>query len=174
MQRHVRRSVQRGALRLVEPQRGLVVRREQHVAGPGSTNFPNSELHRRTGDSGHPRGDSGDAVRHRVHRGRVRDARQSDSRPSATCRTAQQQEGRDLRQTRPNTARIVNALKSLTASSIIYGEGSDGNPLGTSTPWCILYIDPSNFVTPAGEGVSDRRRQLPALLRPEQRRARLG
>ncbi|MBV8281622.1 MAG: hypothetical protein JO347_06100 [Candidatus Eremiobacteraeota bacterium] len=36
----------------------------------------------------------------------------------------------------------------MTARAITYGEGSDGQPLGTSAPWCILYIDPKNFVSP--------------------------
>ena len=34
------------------------------------------------------------------------------------------------------------------ATSIDFGVGSDGNPLGSTTPWCQLYIDPKNFVTP--------------------------
>jgi ABC-type phosphate transport system substrate-binding protein len=43
---------------------------------------------------------------------------------------------------------IVNALNSLTASSIVYGEGSDGNSLGSSTPWCQLYIPSNDFAAP--------------------------
>ena len=31
---------------------------------------------------------------------------------------------------------------------ITYGGGSDGNPLGSTTPWCQLYVDPSNFANP--------------------------
>ena len=49
----------------------------------------------------------------------------------------------------PNNALALAAsFKSLTGSSITYGEGSDLNPLGTSAPWCILFINPSNYVTP--------------------------
>jgi phosphate transport system substrate-binding protein len=47
-----------------------------------------------------------------------------------------------------NKAAVAGALKKVTASSITYGEGSDEQPLGTSTPWCVLYVDPKNFVTP--------------------------
>jgi phosphate transport system substrate-binding protein len=43
---------------------------------------------------------------------------------------------------------VANAFKRVSAQSITYGEGSDGQPLGTSRPECILYIDPSHIVTP--------------------------
>ncbi len=43
---------------------------------------------------------------------------------------------------------MAKALSKVTASNIIYGEGSDGNPLGSTTPWCQLYVDPSKFSTP--------------------------
>ena len=45
-----------------------------------------------------------------------------------------------------NKKAVAAALGNLNAGSITYGEGSDGQPLGSSAPWCILYIDPSNFV----------------------------
>lgn len=44
-----------------------------------------------------------------------------------------------------------NALASVTAASITHG-GSDGNPLATSRPECILYIDPSKFTNPIANG----------------------
>ncbi|HVR45358.1 MAG TPA: substrate-binding domain-containing protein [Candidatus Binatia bacterium] len=47
-----------------------------------------------------------------------------------------------------NKKQVKNALKKVNARSITYGEGSDGQPLGTSAPWCVLYIDPKNFVSP--------------------------
>jgi len=47
-----------------------------------------------------------------------------------------------------NNQNVVNALKKVIASNIQYGEGSDGVPLGTSRPECVLYIDPSKFVSP--------------------------
>lgn len=37
---------------------------------------------------------------------------------------------------------------NITAGDIQYGEGSDEQALGTSAPWCVLYIDPKYFVTP--------------------------
>lgn len=40
------------------------------------------------------------------------------------------------------------AFKNVTASSIVYGEGSDGNPLASSTPWCQLYIPATTYVNP--------------------------
>jgi ABC-type phosphate transport system substrate-binding protein len=43
---------------------------------------------------------------------------------------------------------VANALKKVTASNITYGEGSDGVPVGTSRPECILYVDPSHFAVP--------------------------
>ena len=46
---------------------------------------------------------------------------------------------------------LTKTFGSLTSADITYGEGSDEQPLGTSTPWCILYIDPSKYAsTPAG------------------------
>jgi len=47
-----------------------------------------------------------------------------------------------------NALALAASFKSLNASSITYGEGSDLNPLGTTSPWCILFINPSNYVTP--------------------------
>jgi ABC-type phosphate transport system substrate-binding protein len=43
---------------------------------------------------------------------------------------------------------VKGALAKVTSAAITYGGGSDGQPLGTSAPWCILYIDPKNFVSP--------------------------
>lgn len=47
-----------------------------------------------------------------------------------------------------NKTALVNAFKKVIASNIQYGEGSDGIALGTSRPECVLYIDPSNFISP--------------------------
>jgi len=47
-----------------------------------------------------------------------------------------------------NKTEVANAFKKVTAANIQYGEGSDGNPLGTSAPQCVLYIDPKYFVSP--------------------------
>jgi ABC-type phosphate transport system substrate-binding protein len=43
---------------------------------------------------------------------------------------------------------VKNALAKVTAANITYGGGSDGNPLGSTTPWCQLYVNPSNFANP--------------------------
>ncbi|HEY1429397.1 MAG TPA: substrate-binding domain-containing protein [Candidatus Tumulicola sp.] len=43
---------------------------------------------------------------------------------------------------------VAGALKKVTAANIDYGEGSDGVPLGTTRPECVLYIDPKYFVSP--------------------------
>jgi ABC-type phosphate transport system substrate-binding protein len=45
-------------------------------------------------------------------------------------------------------AAVKAALAKVTAANITYGGGSDGNPLGSTTPWCQLYVSPTNFVTP--------------------------
>ncbi|MGA9272829.1 MAG: substrate-binding domain-containing protein [Candidatus Cybelea sp.] len=45
-----------------------------------------------------------------------------------------------------NQTAVANALKN--AKTITFGEGSDGVSLGSSTPWCQLYINPSEFVKP--------------------------
>jgi phosphate transport system substrate-binding protein len=45
-------------------------------------------------------------------------------------------------------AAVADALKKVSAKNISFGEGSDGVPLGSSRPECILYVDPSHFVSP--------------------------
>lgn len=45
-----------------------------------------------------------------------------------------------------NAKAVANALKK--ATTINYGGGSDGNPLGSTTPWCQLYVPPTEFVSP--------------------------
>ncbi len=47
-----------------------------------------------------------------------------------------------------NAAAVAGALAKVTSAAIDYGGGSDGMPLGTSKPWCILFIPPSNFDLP--------------------------
>ncbi len=47
-----------------------------------------------------------------------------------------------------NRTTLVKAFSKITASSIQYGMGNDGNPLGSSTPWCQLFIPTSDYVTP--------------------------
>jgi ABC-type phosphate transport system substrate-binding protein len=43
---------------------------------------------------------------------------------------------------------LVKALAGVVGSSIDYGMGSDGNSLGSSTPWCQLYVPYTAFVNP--------------------------
>lgn len=43
---------------------------------------------------------------------------------------------------------LVKALAKIRAANIEYGMGNDGNPLGSSTPWCQLYIPTSAYVSP--------------------------
>ncbi|MBV9719670.1 MAG: substrate-binding domain-containing protein [Candidatus Eremiobacteraeota bacterium] len=47
-----------------------------------------------------------------------------------------------------NSATLAKAFAKVTAANITYGGGSDGNPLGSSTPWCQLYIPNSYYVNP--------------------------
>ncbi|MBV9056050.1 MAG: substrate-binding domain-containing protein [Candidatus Eremiobacteraeota bacterium] len=47
-----------------------------------------------------------------------------------------------------NKKYVISAFKNVTSSAITYGGGSDEVPLGSSAPWCQLYIDPKNFVNP--------------------------
>ncbi len=47
-----------------------------------------------------------------------------------------------------NRSAVAGALKKITASHIQYGGGADGNPLGSSTPWCQLYLPPNLYDNP--------------------------
>lgn len=47
-----------------------------------------------------------------------------------------------------NKRAVKRALAKLTAANVTYGGGSDGSPLGSTTPWCQLYIDPSKYDSP--------------------------
>jgi ABC-type phosphate transport system substrate-binding protein len=47
-----------------------------------------------------------------------------------------------------NPAAVAQALKKATPASIVDGEGADGTSLGSSTPWCQLYIPVSAYVSP--------------------------
>lgn len=53
----------------------------------------------------------------------------------------------------PTSKKDTNAaLSILSAKSITYGGGSDGVPLATSRPVCVLYIDPAKFTNPVASG----------------------
>jgi ABC-type phosphate transport system substrate-binding protein len=47
-----------------------------------------------------------------------------------------------------NANAVAEALAKATPSKIVYGEGSDGSPLGSSNANCQLYIPPSSFIDP--------------------------
>lgn len=47
-----------------------------------------------------------------------------------------------------DAAAVDAAFKNLSSANIQYGEGSDGNPIATASPGCILYIPPSAFTFP--------------------------
>jgi len=51
-----------------------------------------------------------------------------------------------------SSAAIAAGLAGVTAAHIQYGEGADGNPLGSSTPWCQLVINPADFQDPTESG----------------------
>jgi ABC-type phosphate transport system substrate-binding protein len=47
-----------------------------------------------------------------------------------------------------NHTAVAAAFKKVTAADINYGGGSDEQPLGTSAPWCALYVDYKYYVNP--------------------------
>lgn len=49
-------------------------------------------------------------------------------------------------------ANVLATFSTITASSIEYGQGSDGLPLATSKPNCILYLNPTSWIDPVLKG----------------------
>ncbi len=47
-----------------------------------------------------------------------------------------------------NTGSVAAALAKVVAGNITYGGGSDGNPLGGTTPYCQLYLNPNLWQLP--------------------------
>lgn len=47
-----------------------------------------------------------------------------------------------------NAKTIAAAVANIGSTSLQYGEGSDGSPVGTSRPECMLYVNPVSFVRP--------------------------
>jgi ABC-type phosphate transport system substrate-binding protein len=45
-------------------------------------------------------------------------------------------------------ANLTKSFAKITAKNIQFGEGNDGNTLGSSTPWCQLFIPTSAYVNP--------------------------
>ena len=114
--------------------------------GPGSTNFPNAHF---IGESGNP-GVLAAIQATPYGTGYVEGAYAKSANPAVG--KAYLQNGHNAKGaifvSPKNPAAVVNALKHVTSANITYGEGSDEVPLGTSAPWCILYVDPSNFISP--------------------------
>jgi ABC-type phosphate transport system substrate-binding protein len=107
--------------------------------GPGSTNFPNSRFH---GESGNP-GVIGAIQADPFGTGYAEGAWAAAAGISQA--SLLDSSGKHfISPTNPKAVAI--ALKK--ATKIAYGQGSDGNPLGSTTPWCQLYISPTEFVNP--------------------------
>jgi ABC-type phosphate transport system substrate-binding protein len=114
--------------------------------GPGSSNDPNPSF---IGESGNP-GVLAAIQSTPFSTGYVEGAYAKSANPPVAQALLQSgQKGQKALFVDPtDKVAVANALKKVTAQSITYGEGSDGVPLGTSRPECVLYIDPSHFVTP--------------------------
>jgi len=114
--------------------------------GPGSANFPNPQF---IGESGNP-GVLAAIQATPYGTGYVEGAYAKSANPKvaqAYLQNGQTKKGA-IFVSPMNAAAVTGALKKVNAGNITYGEGSDEVPLGTSAPWCILYIDPSVFVSP--------------------------
>jgi phosphate transport system substrate-binding protein len=113
--------------------------------GPGSSSDPNPNF---IGESGNPGVLA--AIQSTPHStGYLEGAWAKSANPKvgqALIQSGAKKNGKAIFADPTNKKAVKAALGNLNAGSITYGEGSDGQPLGTSAPWCILYIDPSNFV----------------------------
>jgi ABC-type phosphate transport system substrate-binding protein len=115
--------------------------------GPGSTGDPNARF---IGESGNP-GVLAAVQSTPFGTGYLEGAWAKSANPKvaqALLQAGSKKNGNAIFADPTNKKEVAAAFKKVTAGSITYGEGSDGQPLGTSAPWCILYIDPSNFVSP--------------------------
>ncbi len=113
--------------------------------GPGSSGDPNSRFIGESGNPGVVAGIQGDEWGTGYAEGAW-----VKSAPAGTYGTLEQSSVLDTSNTifvsPTNKTAVAGALAN--AKTITYGMGSDGITLGSSTPWCQLYIDPSQFVTP--------------------------
>lgn len=112
--------------------------------GPGSSSDPNPNF---IGESGNP-GVLAAIQSTPFGTGYVEGAWAKSANPKvgqALIQAGQKKSGKAIFADPTNKKAVAAGLSGLNAGSITYGEGSDGQPLGTSAPWCILYIDPSNF-----------------------------
>jgi ABC-type phosphate transport system substrate-binding protein len=110
--------------------------------GPGSSGDPNSRFHGESGNPGVIGGIQADPFGTGYAEGAWAQA--------AGVAQASLLDSSGKKFVSPTNAKAVaNALKKV--GTIDYGQGSDGNPLGSTTPWCQLYIPPSEFTnTPKG------------------------
>lgn len=114
--------------------------------GPGSTSFPNPHF---IGESGNP-GVLAAIQSTPFATGYLEGAWAASANPHVGQAMLQNgmKLGKPIFVAATNRTAVAKALSKVTASNITYGEGSDGNPLGSTTPWCQLYVDPSKFSTP--------------------------
>jgi ABC-type phosphate transport system substrate-binding protein len=114
--------------------------------GPGSSKFPNPNFIGETGDPGILA-----AIQATPYStGYVEGAYVKSANPKVGQALLQNgQKGKTAIFVDPtNRQGIEKALAKVTAANITYGGGSDGNPLGSSTPWCQLYVSATNYVSP--------------------------
>jgi ABC-type phosphate transport system substrate-binding protein len=114
--------------------------------GPGSSNDPNSDFIGETGDPGILAGIQTTAF----STGYVVGGYVKASNPKVDQAWLQSgfAKNKPIFVTPTDHAALVAAFKKVTAADITYGEGSDEQPLGTSAPWCVLYVDYKNYVNP--------------------------
>ncbi len=113
--------------------------------GPGSSGDPNSRF---IGESGNP-GALAAIQSTPFATGYLEGAWAKSGNPKvaqALLQAGSKKNGKAFFADPTNKQAVDSAFNDVNGGSITYGEGSDGQPLGTSAPWCILYIDPSNFV----------------------------
>ncbi|MBV8499040.1 MAG: substrate-binding domain-containing protein, partial [Candidatus Eremiobacteraeota bacterium] len=118
-------------------------------AGPGSSGDPNKNFIGEQGDPGIVNAVQTTAFATGYVTGAYVKAATGPGLAQALLQNGASKSGNPVFTDPTNKKQVVDALKKVTARAITYGEGSDGNPLGTSAPWCVLYIDPKNFVNPA-------------------------
>ncbi len=122
----------------------------QNWPGPGSSNYPNPRF---IGESGNP-GVLAGIQSTPYGTGYVEGAWAKTANPKVAQALLQNgmkptNKGPVPIWTNPTNAKqVAKALKGLTAGNLTYGGGSDGNPLSTTAPWCILYINPAVYDAP--------------------------
>lgn len=118
--------------------------------GPGSSGHPNAHF---IGESGNP-GVLAAIQTTNYSTGYVEGAYAAGASPAVSQAILQSSaSGGKPIWSDPTLKKDTNAaLSILTGSSITKGEGSDGVPLVTSAPQCVLYINPAIFTNPVGNG----------------------